>query len=297
MPTTTPITAARSANANGRSQTHPTAKVERVTPEKAVKWLEANTHNRRPKDNKIDVYRAAMLRGEWRLTGEAIKFAKDGTLLDGQNRLWAVVRSGVTIDVLVVRGLDFDTQVVMDTGASRQFSDQLALNGEKDARALASALRLLFFYENSGVLVGGPRAARSPTAPQLFELLDRHPDIRDYTAVGQSLRRSLGGSTGVWTLLHYLFSRVDQEDADAFMFQVKTGLDLHPGDPALALRNVFLKWKHRPNIKASTVPAHVQAAWTIKTFNKFRAGETMDRVVFKPTVEDFPEISTVDYSG
>lgn len=40
------------------------------------------------------------------MTGEPIKFAHNGRLLDGQQRLMALVDANVAVDFLVVRGLD-----------------------------------------------------------------------------------------------------------------------------------------------------------------------------------------------
>ena len=47
-----------------------------------------------------------MQNGEWKLNGKSICFDWNGRLLNGQHRLSAVVRSGVPLTTLVVRGLD-----------------------------------------------------------------------------------------------------------------------------------------------------------------------------------------------
>ena len=53
--------------------------------------------------------------GKWRLNGKTICFDSTGRLLNGQHRLSAVVRSGVTLTTVVVRGLDPDLVPVNTT--------------------------------------------------------------------------------------------------------------------------------------------------------------------------------------
>ena len=81
-----------------------------VTPELAREWLGFNTHNRNMRARTVLAYAADMASGDWRWTGDSVKFATDGTLLDGQHRLAAIAEAGCTITTLIVRGLKNDTQ-------------------------------------------------------------------------------------------------------------------------------------------------------------------------------------------
>ena len=60
-----------------------------ITPELAHEWLGFNTHNRNIRQRIVTAYAADMTGGDWQWNGESIKFAEDGTLLDGQHRLAA----------------------------------------------------------------------------------------------------------------------------------------------------------------------------------------------------------------
>lgn len=83
----------------------PTAVVIDVTPELARVWLRANTRNRNTRERAVTEYARDMVAGHWNLNGEAIKFAYDGSLLDGQHRLRAVIEADATVQMLVVVGL------------------------------------------------------------------------------------------------------------------------------------------------------------------------------------------------
>src|SRR3990172_8052075 len=84
----------------------PTGLLIDVTPNPPREWLRTNTHNRKLRDRAVADYARDMTAGHWTLNGEAIKFATDGTVLDGQHRLRAVIDSDVTVQMLVVVGLD-----------------------------------------------------------------------------------------------------------------------------------------------------------------------------------------------
>lgn len=68
-----------------------------VTPALAKQWLEKNTNNRNVNFAKVKKMAKDMREGHWDTTHQGIAIATDGTLVDGQHRLMAVVESGVTV--------------------------------------------------------------------------------------------------------------------------------------------------------------------------------------------------------
>lgn len=83
-----------------------TCEVEVITPEMAEAYLANNFKHRDIKESKVDKYVETLKNGEWRFNGKVITFNKDGVLMNGQHRLSAVVKSGIPIKTLVVRGID-----------------------------------------------------------------------------------------------------------------------------------------------------------------------------------------------
>lgn len=92
---------------------------EKITPEMAQEYLKFNTENYRSlsKDRVIS-YAADMKNGRWQFNGESIKFSENGQLIDGQHRLQAIIRAGVPVDMLVIRGVKDDVDIY-DIGAQR----------------------------------------------------------------------------------------------------------------------------------------------------------------------------------
>ena len=97
--------------------------VVRITPALASAMLETNTRNRKIKNSVVDRYVRLMREGEWGITNDAITFDKNGVLTNGQHRLEAVVRSGVTIDALVFQNIG--QSVYMDRGTTRTQAENL----------------------------------------------------------------------------------------------------------------------------------------------------------------------------
>ena len=78
----------------------------KVTPELAKSWLESNTFNRKVSQHTVQKYAADMRSGNWHLNHQGIAFDDKGTMVDGQHRLFAVIDSGVTIEMMVTWGAE-----------------------------------------------------------------------------------------------------------------------------------------------------------------------------------------------
>jgi predicted transglutaminase-like cysteine proteinase len=101
----------------------PTTLTVTVTPDMAAEWLEVNTANRPVKQHVVAQYAAAMKRGEWKLTHQGIAFDKYGKLQDGQHRLWAIIDSGVSVEMQVTRNASPEAFTCLDNGAKRTLAD------------------------------------------------------------------------------------------------------------------------------------------------------------------------------
>lgn len=104
-----------------------TCSFEKITPDLAHQMLSRNEGNRRLRVWWVEAMASAMSRGEWLTTHQGVAFTAAGRLVDGQHRLAAVVKSGVSIEILVVRGLDETAFHVIDNGIKRTMADLTGL--------------------------------------------------------------------------------------------------------------------------------------------------------------------------
>lgn len=273
------------ANAIKRPTDGPTYEVLDITPDIAREMLTHNTHNRPLRERVVAAYAEDMRNYDWEEDGQSIKFGKDGTLLDGQHRLAAVIEADVTVRVLIVRNLPNAAQENMDTQAKRSFGDVLRLRGEAKYVALAAAVRRVHLWE-MGIRRGSGRI--QPTNRQLLQTLEKYAWLRDTVAVTERVRTQVPIQGAVLALCHFLFIQIDEEDTEFFFARLADGLGLLDGDPIHVLRRtVFKEMSER-----SRVSDVVMLAYVIKTWNAYRDGRKIGLLRFRPggaNPEAFPE--------
>jgi hypothetical protein len=264
----------------------PEVEIVQVTPALAAEWLALNTHNRHPRRNVVNAYAADMSDGHWQFNGDAIRFDDDGKLIDGQHRLAASIEADVTLPMLVVRGLAPSTQETVDGGAKRMFADVLKLRGEVNSTSLAAVTRRVTLWE------AGARRSEinvQATNAQMSATLDKYPWLRDIivpaklTAEGSRLTPSVAG------LCWWLFTRIDGEDAEAFMARLRDGQHLAAHDPVYELRQAIAKTQ--VGSVGSRSPVYLTAI-TIKAWNAYRRGGQVTSISYRPggaQPEKFPE--------
>jgi hypothetical protein len=101
--------------------------VELVTPQIAETYLWANHGNRPIIRNIVIRYAREMTAGNWLLTHQGICFDTSGRLVDGQHRLAAILESGVSVQMVVTRGISYGNQIAMDDHAKRTAAASLSI--------------------------------------------------------------------------------------------------------------------------------------------------------------------------
>jgi hypothetical protein len=101
--------------------------IESVTPERAAAYLELNISNRPVRENWVTQLARMLSSGQFILHHQGIAFDTDGFLLDGQHRLLAIVRSGVSVDILVTRNVTTAAKLSMDDHQRRSVADSMSL--------------------------------------------------------------------------------------------------------------------------------------------------------------------------
>lgn len=100
-----------------------------IGPAQAEELLQRNKNNRNIRKNQVEALAAAMKRGDWELSNDAIVVSEGGLLLNGQHRLLAVVQSGVTCPFILFTGASDSSFDIMDTPTVRKVSDVIQRKG------------------------------------------------------------------------------------------------------------------------------------------------------------------------
>jgi hypothetical protein len=190
-----------------------TSRIIDVDPASAAAILaERNKGNRPPKPNKVQQFSADMANGAWGLTGDTLKFAPDGRLLDGQNRLAASVRANKPFKTHVVFGIDAGLFGRMDIGKPRNPADILHIAGYKYASTLASALRWAYLLDTN------PYNRETFRPEFVLELArDHYPDIEESIKYGRDINRQFAHPAGQAAALMYKFMKSDKTKALDFL--------------------------------------------------------------------------------
>jgi hypothetical protein len=88
--------------------------------------------------------------------GESIVFDKNMKLTDGQHRLMAIIKSGKSYHIPVVKGVNIKSMATYDTGKNRSAADVLSINGFKNSNLLSTFIKLINKYENNGSKASKP---------------------------------------------------------------------------------------------------------------------------------------------
>jgi hypothetical protein len=251
----------------------PTFKREIVTPQFARRLLGVNVENNRlPKTSKIPMYARDMQSGRWNSdTGETIKIDVNGRLVDGQNRMHAVIMADVPIEFDFAYDVPAEAMVVIDTGSARTAADVLHIDGAPDRARSASIARWVILWDAKVYLGRGGQF--NPTTTEVIERY--RSDAAGFDAAtrrgGDCQRMSLGTGS-VAGVAHYLFARIEKERAEQFFDQYISGANLPKYCGPLALRNKMAR------AMVDRITRAEQLALFIRAWNAFREERTLERM-------------------
>jgi hypothetical protein len=245
-----------------------------ITPELAAEYLRRNTLNRPKKPQKIALYTADMKAGAWPVTGATIQFGRSGRLLDGQNRLQAIVDSGVSVRMLVVFDIDDDTFDVIDSGARRTASDILVIEGWEGwvAATGATAARVAM-----NLAAGNQPYSQSFSPQSVRRFVTEHPDLMNSVEFMAELpRRPAPLPHSACASLHFYMAQLDAPLADELMTQLFRGDGMSASDLVLRLRNALLG-RVQQGMTGNTDVVNGLAA-VVRAWNARRRGSTIAHI-------------------
>jgi len=254
-----------------------------ISPVMAEVMLEQNSGNRPVNRKHVARLAEAMKAGDWRVTGQPVIFAKDGTLNDGQHRLRAVIESGMTIRTDVRFGVERDAFVVTDIGNKRGASDALHIAGEKNSSLLASAIRLAISFGAGDYHF---KAGASPM--QVLEALEKSPGFRTAAVKADRWRTHFKPIVpSVYAFTYHACAAISPHEADIFFERLATGVDIkRSSDPIGTARRYFINAANARGTRST----QDQVAVIFKAWNAWRKGENRKylRLRVDGAAESFP---------
>jgi hypothetical protein len=271
----------------------PVSRTETITPKKAEEYLKSNTRNRRVREKTVDFYAEQMKNGEWMLNGESIIFDEEGTLLNGQHRLLACIRSGVNFQTFVVRGAPADSFRNIDQGAIRTAGDIVGMEDFKYANRKAAAAKLLMCLEELEKSKGQIERPRLGTKRSHGAILDAVIDHDELLQEGclwmtrddaKAYCRPGATFVGVYAYL----AKKNRTRADEFFQLLVSGENITRHHPVNRLRALLVSSLSDPNKKRKKVWI---IAVILKAWNAFMRDQEVKNLKFSES-ERWPRVAT-----
>lgn len=261
-----------------------TANVTDITPELAKEWLNSNKNNRQVDQKRVDEYADLMEKGLFLVTNDAIGFDTNGRLFNGQHRLWAIVKSGVTTRQVVIHNADPDVFKVADQGKRRTNAQTLSTMGYENTQILSTLAGLVIKWEEGTLL---SLARTKPIASmETIACIKRWPILPDCVSVAHQHtgRKGISFSTSVVAFTIWLANFEGQKaEYVAWIERLASGIAT-PDSPELALNRRF-----RNKVGSSREEIREQCALLIKAYNYSMNGKKIQILTWKSEEEKFPE--------
>lgn len=121
-----------------------------ITKDVAEEYLRKNTGNFRTLNaSRVRRYQMDMESGRWGFSGDPIRFDTNGILIDGQHRLHAIVKSNVSVMMVVITGLEPESAMTIDKGQPRGTQAWLRHSGMKNSNNISSIAKQCLMHRKN----------------------------------------------------------------------------------------------------------------------------------------------------
>jgi hypothetical protein len=304
-----------------------------ITVELAETWLKQNLKNRPRRMELVKRYAMEIIRGKWTLNGEAIIFDWDGHLISGQHRLAAVIlaeewrqsnpkayrkygwRGPITLDAVVVDGVDPKTADTVDLGQKRTGGDVLFRQSRFDEKKykpaqvktlsndLATAVRLVWLRNQKMVVSDAPKFPHS----EMLDFLKEHTGIKTWVEAvfekdaGSDKNISSRVSRAYMAAMLYLYETSFENESEGdikateFLNEFADGAGLAKTDPVFVLREAFVKLRDGSGA-SSGAGRDVICGMLVKAMQFHAAGESCKPADLKIKKGEDPRLGGFDRS-
>jgi hypothetical protein len=218
-------------------------RIERVlvTPELATQLLTKNSSNRPMNDRNVEFIKSQMLKGLYKETGDTIKISVTDKLLDGQHRLKAIEKSGISVYQQIAYDVPDDVFTVLDIGKLRSSGDILTIAGIKNGANMSSIVGFIKTFERGS---SDFNKTVKENAEEKISFIKEHPELEDiYKFVYKVYTRTKWLPPSLLGAFYYtlLTKNHSEQTIINFFEQYETGLGLNQSSPVYVLRDKLIR--------------------------------------------------------
>ncbi len=262
-------------------------RVEIISPDRARQLLLLNENNRPIIKANLKKLCRELINGQWKMNGETIKISSDGAVLDGQHRLHAVVQTGISIETMIVYGLNDDVFATIDQGAQRSLSAILSIEKNANAKVCASIVPLLRKYKNNKIPNQFDYGEISKIESLAFFNENKAVIVRAATFVASNKNLKKIISPGYLGFLYVVFYEIDSSACSDFFNKLSVGMFYNEKDPIRVLRERLIDIATSKNKEDQVY----RSAYTIFAWNAYRKNKEITFLRWTTmgnTTQDYP---------
>ena len=264
--------------------------IETIDSNKAEEYLAKNLLlNRQISRPFVRKLSKVITQGDWKLTGDPIRFDVNGDLIDGQHRLKAIAETGATVEAYVMRNCDVSLYENLDQGRQRHLRDTMRSSGAQQEAATTAIVRLLYQLQAEDPKMSLKKQPTMPESRRFWESLGGNDVLIPYINRGRTANKETGLRGSVVSTLMMIHDQVDPELSDKFWRGVidLEGIDGNH-DPRTRLRTfVQMERERRKEGKSSsrnrnsessaTISIRELLGWSQIAFRHYRMGRTLTK--------------------
>lgn len=234
---------------------------EVITPERAKELLGINTSNRPQRPTTQQVLIRDLQRNNFIYNGDTIRISSENILLDGQNRLYACVKSGIPFVGLIVSNISPEAMKTIDVGSRRSHGQQLHLRGIKNANQVSAILVKMaeMAYGQNNVTF---------SQHELDDLLDQYPHVVEAAA---SCKKIVAGCQSfVGAVYAIAIAQKHNDKAEKFVTVWREGIPVYQNCPVHLVREKIIGTigKDKDKIQRLTMQRMIMSSWNKLLENK-----------------------------
>lgn len=271
-----------------------------VTPSLARRIIDLNADNNRNLLVKTaETYARDMRNGKWReRTGQTVKVATDGRLIDGLHRMNAVVQSGRTVMFDLAFGVSPKDIVVVDSGRTRNRDAIIKTAGGGDLQGVSACVTWVWAFRRG--YYTGTAGSMVPTATEVVETYQADANMFEAAARrGADLQTRSVCPKSVGATAYFLLAEVDKREADDMFDMLVSGVYGVPDPSKMAVYHLREKLIRRRDTRLNRQEqlAMFFIAWNRRTepVSKFQIGRGAGEG--KLTNGNFPKIKQQGRKG